>query len=101
MLLAAGVNLLELLCSLGLPVVFTELLSLNNIKGIAKIVYILIYVFFFLIDDLLVFFIAMKTLKIKAISNRYTKYSHLIGGIIMVLIGLLMIFKYEWLMFNF
>ena len=43
----------------------------------------------------------MKTLKITAISNKYGKYSHLIGGIIMILIGLLMIFKPEWLMFNF
>ena len=101
MLLAVSVNLIELLCSLGLPVVFTEILSLNNIKGIAKVIYILIYVLFFLIDDLVVFFIAMKTLKITAISNKYTKYSHLIGGIIMIIIGLLMIFKYEWLMFNF
>ncbi len=101
MVLAVSVNLLELLCSLGLPVVFTEILSINNIKGAAKIIYILIYVLFFLIDDLLVFFIAMKTLKITAISNKYTKYSHLIGGIIMIIIGLLMLFKYEWLMFNF
>ena len=100
-LLAVSVNLIELLCSLGLPVVFTEILSINNIKGIAKVVYILIYVLFFLIDDLVIFFLAMKTLKITAISNKYTKYSHLIGGIIMIIIGLLMIFKYEWLMFNF
>ena len=100
-LLAISVNLIELLCSLGLPVMFTEILSINNVKGIAKIIYILIYVLFFLIDDLLVFFIAMKTLKITAISNKYTKYSHLIGGIIMITIGLLMLFKYEWLMFNF
>ncbi len=99
--LAVSVNLIELLCSLGLPVMFTEILSINNIKGAAKIIYILIYVLFFLIDDLLVFFIAMKTLKITAISNKYTKYSHLIGGIIMIIIGLLMLFKYEWLMFNF
>ena len=101
MFLAVSVNLIELLCSLGLPVVFTEILSLNNIKGIAKVIYILIYVLFFLLDDLIIFFLAMKTLKITAISNKYTKYSHLIGGIIMIIIGLLMIFKYEWLMFNF
>ena len=43
----------------------------------------------------------MKTLKIKGISNKYTKYSHLIGGVIMVLLGILMAIKPEWLMFNF
>ena len=60
-----------------------------------------IYILFFLIDDLIIFFIAMKTLKIKGISNKYTKYSHLIGGAIMVLIGMLMLIKPEWILFNF
>ena len=99
--LACTVNIIELLCSLGLPVMFTEILASNNVTSTQNIIYILIYVFFFLLDDLVVFIIAMKTLKITAISNKYGKYSHLIGGIIMILIGLLMIFKPEWLMFNF
>ena len=100
-LLAISVNLIELLCSLGLPVMFTEILSYNNITGTKNTFYIIIYVIFFLLDDLIIFFLAMKTLKITAISNKYSKYSHLIGGIIMILIGLLMLFKPEWLMFNF
>lgn len=99
--LAFSVNLIELLCSLGLPVMFTEILAYNNVTGIKNILYIVLYVLFFLIDDLVIFFLAMKTLKINAISNKYSKYSHLIGGIIMILIGLLMLFKPEWLMFNF
>ena len=100
-LLAVSVNFIELLCSLGLPVMFTDILAYNNVTGIKNILYIILYILFFLIDDLIVFFVAMKTLKITAISNKYSKYSHLIGGIIMVLIGILMIFKPEWLMFNF
>lgn len=100
-LLAISVNLIELLCSLGLPVMFTEILAYNNITGVKNILYIILYIIFFLLDDLIIFFIAMKTLKITAISNKYSKYSHLIGGIIMIAIGLLMILKPEWLMFNF
>ena len=100
-LLAISVNLIELLCSMGLPVMFTEILAYNNIAGVKNILYIILYIIFFLIDDLIVFFIAMKTLKITAISNKYSKYSHLIGGLIMIAIGLLMILKPEWLMFNF
>ncbi len=99
--LAASVNILELLCSLGLPVVFIEVLSLNNLNNIEHVIYFGLYILFFLIDDILVFVIAMKTLSIKGISNKYTKYSHLIGGIIMVLIGILMVVKPEWLMLNF
>ena len=101
MILAALVNIVELLCSLGLPVVFTEILSINNLSKGAYIAYLLVYVLFFLIDDIIVFIIAMKTLKISVISNKYGKYSHLIGGVIMIIIAILMIFKPEWLMFNF
>jgi hypothetical protein len=100
-LLAASVNVVELLCSLGLPVMFTQILAVNEISTNIQIVYSLIYVFFFLIDDIIIFVIAMKTLQIKAISNKYGKYAHLIGGLIMLIIGLLLIFKPEWIMFNF
>lgn len=99
--LAVSVNLIELLCSLGLPVMFTQILAYNNVTGIKNILYIILYIIFFLIDDLIVFFVAMKTLKITAISNKYSKYSHLIGGLIMIIIGVLMLVKPEWLMFNF
>lgn len=100
-LLAFSVNIIELLCSLGLPVMFSEILAVNNISKTGQVLYSLLYVFFFLIDDIVVFIIAMKTLEIKAISNKFGKYSHLIGGIIMLVIGLLIILKPEWLMFNF
>ena len=100
-LLAISVNIIELLCSLGLPVMFSEILAINNISKTWQILYSLLYVFFFLIDDIVIFVVAMKTLQIKAISNKFGKYSHLIGGIIMLIIGLLMVTKPEWLMFNF
>ncbi len=100
-LLAASVNIIELLCSLGLPVMFSEILAINDISKTGQILYSLLYVFFFLLDDIIIFIIAMKTLEIKAISNKYGKYSHLIGGLIMLAIGLLMVLKPEWLMFNF
>ena len=66
-----------------------------------KFMYTLVYIFFFLIDDLIVFFIAMFTMKVTGISTKYNKFSHLLGGIIMIIIGVLLIFKPGWLMFNF
>jgi len=101
MVLAISVNVIELLCSLGLPVMYTEILAVNNVPSFSKLIYTIVYVFFFLLDDLIIFTVAMKTLQIKAISNKYGKYSHIIGGVIMLLIGILMLFKPEWLMFNF
>ena len=99
--LAASVNVIELACSAGIPVLFTNVLAMNNTTTLQTIIYVAIYILFFLIDDIIVFVIAMLTLNIKAISTRYTKYSHLIGGILMLIIGLLMLLKPEWLMFNF
>ncbi len=100
-LLAISVNIIELLCSLGLPVMFSEILTLNEVSNTGKIIYSLIYILFFLIDDIVIFIIAMKTMEIKVISNKFGKYSHLIGGLIMLLIGFLIMVKPEWLMFNF
>ena len=100
-ILAASVNVIELACSAGIPVLFTNVLALNQLTTFETSIYIFIYILFFLIDDIIVFVIAMLTLNIKAISTKYTKYSHLIGGILMLIIGLLMLFKPSWLMFNF
>ena len=99
--LAISVNFIEFACSAGWPVIFTNILEMNELSGIENFIYILIYIIFFLIDDIIIFTIAMFTFNIKAISNKYSKYSHLIGGILMLIIGLLMIFAPNILMFNF
>lgn len=99
--LAFMVNLIELACSAGLPLLFTQILAINNLSTFMYGLNIFIYILFFLFDDLIIFTIAMITFKVTGISTKYTKYSHLIGGIIMLLIAILMIFKPEWLMFNF
>ena len=96
--LAASVNIVELACSAGLPIAFTSLLSSNKLTTFAYMMYILIYILFFLLDDIIVFVIAMKTLEVSGISTKYGNISHLVGGLIMILIGALMIFKPEWLM---
>lgn len=99
--LAVSVNSLELLCSLGFPVVFAEILSLNGITGIARILYILLYVLFYMLDDIIVFTISMITLKATGITNKYTKLCNLISSIIMITIAILLIIKPAWLMLNF
>ncbi len=101
MVLAASVNIIELMCSIGLPLIFTQILAMNDLNTLSYIIYMLIYILFFLIDDIVIFVLAMLTLNVTAISTKYTKYSHLIGGIIMLIIGLLLIIKPEILMFNF
>ena len=101
MALAISVNVIELACSAGLPLLFTQILTINELNSLEYFIYVLIYIIFFLIDDIVIFLIAVKTAKVTGISNKYTKYSHLIGGLIMIIIGLLLIFKPEIIMFNF
>lgn len=100
-ILATSVNLIEMACSLGFPTIFLELLSINNIHSFLKVTYLLIYILFYLIDDIVVLFLSIKAFEAKGISTKYNKYVHLIGGLIMVLMGVLLIFKPEWIMFNF
>ncbi|MBU1167352.1 hypothetical protein KKC60_03005 [Patescibacteria group bacterium] len=99
-LLAFAVNLVELLCSLGLPAVFTNVLTLSNVPSYQYYLYILLYIFFFMLDDMIVFAVAMLTVKAFGLDSKYSRYSTLIGGLIILVIGILMLLKPEWLMFG-
>ncbi|MBU4216266.1 thioredoxin family protein [Candidatus Parcubacteria bacterium] len=99
MLLAVAVNMVELVCSIGLPAVYTQVLALSNLPSWQYYSYLFLYIIIFMLDDMIIFVLAMKTLKIKAISSKYSRWSGLIGGIVMFIIGVLLIFKPGWLMF--
>ena len=99
--LAISVNIVELACTAGLPALFTQILVLNKLSAPLYMLYMVIYIIAYMLDDIIVFSIAMITLKMTGITNKYNKYSHLIGGIIMLVIGLLMLVKPEWIMMNF
>ena len=101
MILAASVNLIELACSLGFPVIFTEILNINNVNGIMKLIYLLIYIICYMLDDIIVFTISMFTLEATGITNKYNKLCTLVSAIIMILMGALLILKPDWLMLNF
>lgn len=98
--LAFAVNLVELICSAGFPAVYTQVLALNNLASWQNYLYLLLYIFFFMLDDIIVFVLAMITLQITGITTKYSRLSRLIGGLIMLAIGLLLIFKPAWLMFG-
>ena len=100
-LLACSVNLIELACSSALPTFFITVLGMNDLNAIQYAFYIFIYILFFLIDDIVVFLVATLTFKMTAISNKYNKYSHLIGGIICLILGILLGFFPNIIMFSF
>lgn len=98
--LAFLVNLIELICSAGIPAVYTQVLALSQLTTCEYYFYIFLYIFFFLLDDLIVFLIAIFSLRLVHVTEKYTIYSHLIGGVALLIIGALLIFKPEWLMFG-
>ncbi|KXK26049.1 MAG: hypothetical protein TR69_WS6001001343 [candidate division WS6 bacterium OLB20] len=99
-LLALSVNLIELMCSAGLPAIFTHVLSLNQLQVWEYYGLMMIYILFFMIDDLVIFLMAVFTFRIVGIDSKYGRLSRLIGGVLMALIGLLLIFRPEWLQFG-
>ncbi|MGR9035842.1 MAG: hypothetical protein ACU83O_04535, partial [Gammaproteobacteria bacterium] len=61
--------------------------------------YLSLYILVFMLDDLFVFVIAMKTLQITGLTGAYVRQAHAVGGTVLIVIGLLLLFKPEWLTF--
>lgn len=99
-LLAVAVNVVELVCSAGLPAVYTSILAMTDLATWQYYMYLVLYIFIFMLDDLIIFFLAMGTLQMVGISKKYSRFASLIGGIIILILGLLLIFKPTWLIFG-
>jgi len=97
--IALSVNVINFACSIGIPQVFTKVLELNGIEFWGRQYYVALYILAFLLDDLTVFAISLYSLKKLGFTAKYSKASNLIGGIIMLALGLIMIFKPELLVF--
>ena len=98
--LAVVVNLVELVCSAGLPAVYTQVLTMTALPTWQYYLYLVFYVSVFMIDDVVVFVGAMVTLRANGMQGKYSRYSHFVGGILMIAIGLLMILAPEILAFG-
>lgn len=98
--LAFAVNLIELFCSAGIPAVYTRVLTLSALPSWQYYAYLLLYITVFMLDDLIVFFATMKALEVTGLSTRYARWSHLVGGAVLLAIGLLLLLRPEWLVFG-
>ena len=99
--LAISVNLIEMACSLGFPTIFSEIMALNNIKGLNRLLLILLYTIFYMLDDIIVFIISIISLKLIGTSNRVAKVIRFIAALIMITMGILLIFFPDIIMLNF
>ena len=89
--LAFVVNSVEFVCSAAIPAIFTHVLSLSNLSTLQYYAYILLYCFFFMLDDLIIFS-SVAFAMTSSLGDRYAKYCRPIGGAILVILGALLIF---------
>jgi hypothetical protein len=94
--LAFAVNSIEFICSSALPAVFTHVLTVTDLPTLTYYLYILLYVFAFMLDDLVIFTLAAFAVK-RFAGEKYAGYCHIIGGVIMVGLGVALTFFPEYL----
>jgi hypothetical protein len=88
--LAFTVNAVEFVCSAAIPAIFTQVLSLASLTTFQYYGYILLYVFFFMLDDLVIFGTAAFALT-SSLGDRYAKYTRPVGATILIILGLLLL----------
>lgn len=91
--LALSVNVIEFACSVGIPQTFTKILQINNISFIQRQLYTFIYILGYMIDDFLVFGLALFSVNKLQLTTKYSKWMNLFGGILMIILGLILIFR--------
>jgi hypothetical protein len=98
--LAIAVNLIELICSAGLPAVYTQVLALTPLPAWQYYGYLLLYNLVYMLDDIALFAIAATTLQLTGFGARYARASRLIGAVLLAAIGLMLLFRPQWLAFG-
>ena len=99
-LLAFAVNLVELICSAGFPVIYLQILSLNKLPFWQYYLYMVLYIVMYMLDDMIIFVAAMITLQLLGVGTKYKQASNLVGGVLMLILGILLIFRPQALMFG-
>jgi uncharacterized protein Veg len=88
--LAFAVNSIEFLCSAAVPAVFTRVLSLASLSTLQHYGYIVLYVLFFMLDDLVIFSTAALAVT-SSLGVRYAKYSRPVGATLLIILGALLL----------
>jgi len=90
--LAFIVNSVEFICSSAIPAVFTQVLALSRISTLEHYLYILLYDFFYMLDDMIVFSMAAFAITSGGVGERYAGYCKIFGGALLLLLGMMLLF---------
>ncbi|PIR74700.1 MAG: glutaredoxin [Candidatus Magasanikbacteria bacterium CG10_big_fil_rev_8_21_14_0_10_47_10] len=97
--LAFSVNIFEFACSIGIPQTFTKILELNQLSWLGTQWHMFLYILMYMFDDLIVFGIALYSMEKIGITQKYSKWATLLGAISMLILGAIMLWRPELLIF--
>jgi hypothetical protein len=97
--LALLVNTVELLCTAGLPAVYTHILTRQNLRWPAYYGYLALYNTAYVLDDGIMVLTAVITLSRFKVQERAGRWLKLVSGAVMLALGLTLLLRPEWLAF--
>ncbi len=97
-ILAGLVNLVELLCTAGLPALYTQILTLQQMPSWEYYSYLSLYNLAYIFDDSLMVTIAVVTLNRKKLQERAGRWLKLTSGLVMAGLGAILLLQPKWLM---
>ncbi|MDF1515157.1 MAG: hypothetical protein P1S60_15210, partial [Anaerolineae bacterium] len=82
--LGLGVSLVEFSCTAGFPVLWTNLVSAQNVSALTFGLLLLLYMVIYQIDELGIFAAAVITLRVSKLEEKHGRILKLIGGMLML-----------------
>jgi hypothetical protein len=95
--LAVAVNFVELLCTAGLPAIYTAVLAQQQLAPLAHYAYLGLYIAGYVADDTLMVATAVVTLGSHRLTERGGRWLKLLSGALMLALGAAMILRPQWL----
>jgi len=89
--MSAGVSLVEFACTAGFPVLWTNLLAVQNIPALTFGLLLLLYMVIYQIDELGIFLVAVFTLKSSRLEEKHGRILKLVGGTLMLTLAAVML----------
>jgi hypothetical protein len=94
-ILAGTVNFYELLCTLGLPLVFTQRLALYNLTMVEYYTFILFYNIVYVIPLIIIVLIFVITLGRRKLTEWHGQIMKLVSGIMLISFGSIFLINYK------